>query len=352
MAKPKVSVVIPVYNAEKHLKSCVNSVLSQTLEEIEVILVDDGSTDSSGGICDFFGKDPRVKVIHQKNSGPSDARNAGMEIAGGEFIGFADADDSLDPGMYAMLYAAAVSSNADIAFCDYVLSEKNSRRYIKSDASDMAYGKNEIRSFIIPYFFGYDTDEICSYKNLCPIAGYSSYLWLCIYKTSVIRENGLKIPSQKLYYNEDNLFNLIFFSHADKAVHIAKHLYFYNTGGDSLTKRFCPGFMDAKIRRYRYLENYINENRLDVSFRERLKNKICVESINIINYYVLSGDMSLNGKYAKIGEILKNEVISNALQNLDIKHIGASPVSVFLFLEKHRLYPLILLFSGLRGLMR
>ena len=104
---PQVSVIVPVYNAEKYLAECVDSILAQTLRDIEVILVDDGSTDTSPAICDAYaGKDSRVKVIHKANGRAASARNAGMKIVQGEYVAFVDSDDWISPDMYEQMLAA------------------------------------------------------------------------------------------------------------------------------------------------------------------------------------------------------------------------------------------------------
>ena len=101
---PKISVIIPVYDTEEFLSRCLDSVLCQTHRDLEVILIDDGSTDASGALCDEYAeKDTRIQVIHQENSGSSAARNTGLEAACGDYIGFVDSDDWLEPDMYAYL---------------------------------------------------------------------------------------------------------------------------------------------------------------------------------------------------------------------------------------------------------
>lgn len=112
---PKVSVIVPVYNVEAYLPMCIDSILSQTLSDLELILIDDGSPDHCGTICDdYAAKDSRVKVIHQKNSGVSAARNAGLAIAQGEYIGFVDPDDYIIPGAYEDLICAVEKKQAQI----------------------------------------------------------------------------------------------------------------------------------------------------------------------------------------------------------------------------------------------
>ena len=117
----EISIIIPVYNVEKYLERCLESVLSQTFKEIEILLIDDGSTDSSGVICDDFAKkDTRIRVIHKKNGGLSSARNCGIENATSPLLGFVDSDDYIDPDMYEVLYNELKKADADIAMCDLV----------------------------------------------------------------------------------------------------------------------------------------------------------------------------------------------------------------------------------------
>lgn len=115
----KISVIVPIYNVEKYLNRCVKSILKQTYKNIEVILVDDGSTDDSGKICDQLAeKDDRIKVIHKKNGGMSDARNAGLEIVSGEYIAFVDSDDWVSPVMFERLYATLKKYDTELVVCE------------------------------------------------------------------------------------------------------------------------------------------------------------------------------------------------------------------------------------------
>ncbi len=115
-----VSVIVAVYNIEEYLPRCVDSILAQTYRNLEIILVDDGSKDQSGSICDSYAeKDRRIKVIHKKNGGLSDARNAGMDAASGEYIGFVDGDDWIEPDMYRAMYFACEKEKAQAAVCRY-----------------------------------------------------------------------------------------------------------------------------------------------------------------------------------------------------------------------------------------
>ena len=118
MIMPKISVIIPVYGVELYLDKCIESVVNQTYRNLEIILVDDGSPDRCPTICDEWAElDNRNKVIHKKNGGLSDARNAGIRIASGELIGFVDSDDWISEGMYQLLYENMIENNSDISAC-------------------------------------------------------------------------------------------------------------------------------------------------------------------------------------------------------------------------------------------
>ena len=118
MAAPEISVIVPVYNVEKYLQRCVDSLLRQTFHNCEILLVDDGATDSSGAMCDgYAARDSRVRVIHKPNGGLSDARNAGLEVAQGKYVCFIDSDDYVEPDMLEVLYRLVTEHDADLSIC-------------------------------------------------------------------------------------------------------------------------------------------------------------------------------------------------------------------------------------------
>ena len=122
MAEPAISIIVPVYKTEAYLETCVDSILAQTFRDFELLLIDDGSPDNCPALCEeAAARDPRIRVIHQKNAGLSAARNTGVEAARGEWIGFVDSDDSIAPEMYETLLTYARRDGAQIAVCDYLL---------------------------------------------------------------------------------------------------------------------------------------------------------------------------------------------------------------------------------------
>lgn len=348
-----VSIIVPVYNAERFLPRCVESILSQTFRGFELILVDDGSSDASPALCDgYAGADPRVRAIHKKNGGPCSARNCGIEQARGEYIGFADADDWCDPEMFRTLYQTAVKEQADLVFCDYIVEDGTGRRMQADRNGSAHYDKNRIRREILPYFFGYLPEELPAYKQMFPFADYSSYIWLCLFRRSVIRENGLWFPSQSVYYNEDNLFNLNFLLHARRAAHVPEALYHYRENTVSLTNRYNPAFLSAKLNKYEFLRSVIERFGFGPEYLTRLNGKICVESVNIINYYVNSA-IPFRLKYQMIRKTVSTGVIASALRKIDLSRLSKhSPLYLVLRLEQDGSCLLLLLLSSLRRAAR
>ena len=139
----QVSIIVPVYQVETYLRQCIDSILAQTFTDFELILVDDGSKDKSGEICEeYAGKDGRVRVIHKENGGLSDARNAGLEQAAGEYFMFVDSDDYIAPTMIERLYNSIQSESADIAACNfcYVFDKKEKKDFSTAMEAEVLQG--------------------------------------------------------------------------------------------------------------------------------------------------------------------------------------------------------------------
>ncbi len=200
----KVSVIVPVYNAEKYLNKCVDSLLNQTLQDIEIILVDDGSPDKSSIICDEYAKkDSRIKVIHKTNGGVSSARNEGLKIASGEFVAFLDCDDYIEARAYEVAYDIAKSNCCEYVmwgfFCDFVDKDEN---IIKQTIS-------------IPQSKKYEPTQGEELLNL------SGYLWNKLYSRQLLNELKLSFDDNITLY-EDLLFNAKFITQTTKYVFISE----------------------------------------------------------------------------------------------------------------------------------
>lgn len=150
---PLISIIVPVYNTEKYLKKCVDSLVSQTYHQLEIILVDDGSTDKSGSICDDYARqDGRIRVIHQENSGSAAARNAGMDCISGDYVGFVDTDDWVLPQMYEKMLCAAQEQNADIVISGIIFDNLLWQRRLCDDDRRNFDNKNLVQAYLTePY---------------------------------------------------------------------------------------------------------------------------------------------------------------------------------------------------------
>ena len=343
----KISVIVPVYNAEQYLKICLNSILNQTLRDVEVILIDDCSADNSGKICDEFAAiDSRVTVIHKENEGAAAARNAGLLMATGEYIGFVDADDWIEQDMYEVMFANAQELCSDVVFCNYVteLSTATNKVDVNSGKQNI-YRKSEIQKKFLPYFFGYEYSEIVNYKSYCSFADYNSYIWLCIYKRKVIQKAQITFPSERIYFNEDNLFNLNFIYNTNTITHVDKYFYHYRFNQSSFTKTFNDKYLVNKLNKYEYLLSFIEKNNLEDDFQNRLKIKICIETINIINYYVNSNSLTIKNKYKNIKMIINSPLISKSFNDFDVKQLAFSQMKIFLYFAKKKAYLMLMMLS-------
>ena len=160
MEKPLISIIIPVYKVEKYLEKCIKSVLDQTYKNLQIILVDDGSPDNCGNICDNYAKiDNRIEVIHKENGGLSDARNVGLKKARGKYIGFVDSDDYVSNEMFENMYNTLVNNNADVSICNFytVIDNKN---IIKN-----APALNRQVHFLSVYFAAAENNIVINIKN-------------------------------------------------------------------------------------------------------------------------------------------------------------------------------------------
>ena len=162
--KPLISIIVPVYNAEKYLKATVDSLLCQSYEYIEIILVDDGSSDSSPAICDEYAQmDSRVRVIHKPNGGVSSARNAALDIANGVYVGFCDSDDTVEPNTYELMLDNLMREGADVSVCGFNFVYPDRKEQSEGGESVVLDGKNALSSMLVgKHFEGHLWDKLFS----------------------------------------------------------------------------------------------------------------------------------------------------------------------------------------------
>ena len=218
-ANPLISVIIPVYNVELYLERCIDSILKQSYDDLEIILINDGSNDSCPRLCDEYAeKDPRAKVIHKQNEGVSVARNIGIRIAKGAFLSFVDADDHLSTDFYKIMYTCLYKTNADIVMCDYLIT-KDGGHPVKQEPKTrqkIYHGHKEIMKL----FFGRDsTKAVISCNKL--------------YKKELF--NGIEFPKGWRYEDEATIYKVLY--RCDRLAEISNKLYYYYQREESFTNR-------------------------------------------------------------------------------------------------------------------
>ena len=237
----EISIIVPVYNIELYVKECIESILRQTFKNFELILVDDGSTDQSGKICDEYAlKDARIIVIHQKNQGLSQARNTGIDIAKGKYIGFVDGDDWIHEEMFSELYNLCVSNNVKISQCNYQRCRYIYEKFNATEGEVCIISKEqEIRNL-------YDSN----------LAVRTVVAWNKLYDAELFK--NIRYPQGKLHEDEFTTYKLIF--RADAIAIKNRKLYFYRTVETSIiNQKYNPKRLDiieALEERIKFFEQY------------------------------------------------------------------------------------------------
>lgn len=262
----KVSIIIPVYKAEKNISRCIDSILKQSYENLEVILIDDGSPDDSGKICDKYSEiDKRIKVIHKKNGGVSSARNAGLKIATGDYIGFVDADDYIEADMYSHLIDLIQKSNADLVICGYFI------EYLTGVIKE----SNIIDKHLL------NTEETLDFVLTNLNMG---SIWNKIYKREIIYDKNV-IFDESITIGEDLLFLCMAISNCNRVVY-----------------DFSP--------KYHYLMNI--ESAMNSDFK--------INRLSVIKAHLLISNM-IKDKYPNLVKKVKNRLVSSCI-NLVIQIVS------------------------------
>lgn len=225
-----ISIIIPIYNVEKYLERCLESVICQTYRNLEIILINDGSTDNSSKICDKYAKkDHRIIVIHKENGGVSSARNRGIELAKGEYIGFVDSDDYIEPNMYEELYNEAVISDADIVMANYIVKTgKNEKKHFVDKGKDVLNKEKFYDNLLDNYFQGYLPTKLFN-------------------RRIIFSKNELILLNDTINIYEDLLFLANIAKNGNKFVFINKYLYNYCIRLDSAYNRYRSNYNSKQL---------------------------------------------------------------------------------------------------------
>lgn len=313
MSTIKISIIVPIYNSDKYLEETLESLVNQSLKEIEIILVNDGSTDNSKNICKKYKeRDNRIIYIEQKNSGPSTARNRGISIATGKYIGFCDSDDIPNMNMYEILYNYALNENYDMAICD-IYSERSKIILGLPYNDGQVLNREMIQTDLIPKMIGRQSDD-----------AENRTIWgsvvRCIYKKKIIDNNEIIFP-EDISFAEDLIFTLRVLSCSHNIVICNQALYFYRLNRKSLMmshQKYQQGMFEKRKK----LTNYIGE----ISFK--LNMTFCYEKNRLVSFREYmhecignacrkSGDRTIIHSYNELKEIVNDEAVISAFKSID-----------------------------------
>lgn len=263
----KISVIVPVYNTKKYLSRCVDSLLDQTLQELQVILIDDGSTDGSSGLCDSYARmDARVCVIHKENQGLGMARNSGLEIAAGEYVSFVDSDDTIEPDMYERMYVVAKEQEADMVLAGMkqvggnLFADNNAEKEVCCFAQKEVFSSEEGRKKLLLGIVGALPEEQEDSR-------YNFSVCKNIYSNQIIQSRNLRFVSERKIVSEDVIFLIEFAKYIHKAVGIPGAFYHYYRNESSVTRTYCKG----RFLRFKGLAEEIHGRLLEIMPEEEFQ---------------------------------------------------------------------------------
>lgn len=250
-ATKQISIVIPVYNVEGYLRACVDSILNQSYRNFELILVDDGSKDSSPAICDEYGQaDPRVRVIHKENEGPSKTRNRGIDEAKGDYLMFVDSDDILVEGTLEKMVNAMEQSNAELCICGY--------ERFRNDWSLPSSLTTE------PLQILKDRKELAAVYNQPKTNMFGISIWAKLYRLDIINANSIRFDCD-ISYEEDCIFNLGYFRHVTTTAVLPDVCYRWRQMDVSLSKGYRKGTFQFLVNGFRNRKEFLKEQGMKVN---------------------------------------------------------------------------------------
>lgn len=308
-----ISVIVPVYNVEKYLLRCVDSIRNQTYTNLEIILVDDGSPDNCPRMCDELSEqDARVKVIHKQNAGLGMARNEGLDIAAGAYVTFVDSDDWISPDHVKNLYDAVKKYDADASVGNHT--RVNADGVMIPQTLSLEEGVYEgdriVRDLMLP-LIGADVDDT---RDVLVNSSASMNL----YRMELIVKNKIRFISERYAVAEDFFFNVDYFHYASKIACVKENGYYYFQNLESICEKYNPKRFERTLNYYRVICDRVVSYGLKDKAAYRIERSFLMKIRVAIRHIVLS-DLSRKEKFRQIREILGHETVKAVLENYPIE---------------------------------
>ena len=348
----KISIIVPVYNTENFLEQCLDSLLSQTYKDIEIILLNDGSTDHSGEICDEFArKDTRVIVIHQPNKGLSETRNIGIEVSSGDYIMFVDSDDWIEPTTCEDAIKLGKKLDADIVFWSYwqEFNKKSVKKKVLKTKQDFKlFIHNGVKTSLHRRMFGLLEDELKTPENMDSLVTATMKL----YKASLLKQNNIFFVDCRLIGTEDALFNIYAFGHCSRALFLNQEYYHYRKyNPNSLSSNHQSDLFYKWKNLFTFMQAYIQANQLGKEYLQALNNRICLSVVGL-GLTILNKSSTPREAIALLSHVLHDEMYSKAFQNLALRHFEGRWKLFFYLAKTKKSRLLYLLLFSIRFMLR
>ena len=334
--KSKVSIIVPIYNAELYLSRCLDSLIRQTYKNIEVICVNDGSIDRSLEIAMTYSQQySEIIVINKLNTGVSDSRNLALQQATGDYVMFVDSDDWISPNMVEHLLKEAVTHNAELIMCGYSREYKDRTKEKVFELPNRVIYENDDLNQLHRQLFGPLNQELGNPESLDAIGT----VWGKLYDMSILRKYDLKFVDLKIIgSNEDGLFNVGVFEYLTKVVFINQALYHYwKENSSSITSKYNAELQLQWKQLFEYLKQHIEIYQKGSDYEEALKNRRCISLLGLgLNECFNGRKTSYMKKVSRWKQILKDSEVQEDYQNFNI---GAFPIHwrLFYYFNKKRM---------------
>ncbi len=343
----EVSFIMPIYGVEKYLNKCVDSILVQTFEDFELILVDDGSPDRCGEICDEYAKkDARVKVIHKENAGVSEARNTGIRAAEGKWAYIVDSDDWLEKDALEKMYKAATENDVDCVMSDVLVHNPKqpkrgllfSQPFVTRDRKTI----DSIQKFILCHKYS-------PYYTNKTLIGFAAP-WSKLVRMSVIKDNDVYFDPYVKGRFDDGLWSLHMLDHAKSVCYIQEVTYNYRIVAGSLTHAFKPQALDIIERGFKRTEDWLRETNKDVSFWKAHYGRVCSFLALQLSQYFYNEKNPKTEKEVKqeLKETISRDPYKKALKNVELKMLERKHQFVVIC-ARMKLIPLLKFYTKLKA---
>lgn len=334
-----VTIIVPVYNVEKYLNECIQSLRMQTYKNIEIILIDDGSKDSSGEICEALAdEDSRIKVIHKENAGLGYARNSGLEIARGEYVTFIDSDDVADADLISRLMKAVQDDGVDTCIGGFKRISENGNIEFSEKYEKKIYQGKDVYDKLFARMLGSAVDKHDAIRMS---------VWNVLYSMKIIKEHNLRFPSEREFISEDIIWDSEYYRFASKVEIIDSIAYNYRITPGSLTQKFKPNRFELSCKLYEELSRRVGNDRNKIIRLQRqffVNIRVCLRQEKTI----VSGNDRKTSKI-RINQILNNNTVVKIISEYPIKSIQIKQ-RIFLLLLKYKMTDVIVWLNDLNSI--